>query len=219
MNKTDIEWTDFSWNPVTGCLHGCKYCYARALYKWRGFDWKPAFHENRLNEPSKERFVKIFVCSVADLFGEWVPREWIDRVFNVVNNNPDNIFQFLTKNPKRLIEFSPYPDNCWIGCSATDQRMTNNSLYFLEGIKAKIRYISFEPLLDSINIEFNKRLDWVIIGPQTGAGANQPNPEWVHHLIYSSNKDGIPIFMKPKLVWHNPSRDFPEFSFPGSLFR
>lgn len=218
MNKTAIEWTDFSWNPVTGCLNTCPYCYARAISERFKTSFKPAFHADRLDQPFKETMKMIFVCSVAELFGDWIDKEWIKRVIEVAWNCPQNIFQFLTKNPKRLIEFSPYPDNCWIGCTATDQKMADKALLYLDKINAKIRFISFEPLLDSIEVEFKGRLDWIIIGACTGARANQPDPGWVRSLIDAAGEEGLPVFMKPNLIWHNPTRDFPQYRYSGGLF-
>jgi protein gp37 len=129
MNRTRIEWCDRTWNPVTGCLHGCPYCYARNLV-WRfgktygapkkinsldmpiydeehyqvqyPFGFAPTFLRYRLEEPQLiKQPQNIFVCSMADLFGEWVPDEWIDKVFDVCNGAPQHRFLFLTKNPKR----------------------------------------------------------------------------------------------------------------------
>jgi len=218
MKKTKIEWTDFSWNPVTGCLNDCPYCYARAIYKRFQYSFEPAFHPDRLNQPFKITNKMIFVCSVAELFGDWIDKKWIARIFEVARECPENIFQFLTKNPKRLIEFSPYPDNCWIGCTATNQTMANNALAYLDKIKAKIRFISFEPLLSGIDVEFKDKLEWIIIGACTGERSSQPGPGWVRALIDAAGKESIPIFMKPNLVWKDPPRDYPDFKFQGSLF-
>ena len=119
MNRTRIEWTDFTWNPVTGCLHDCDYCYARKLTVRfpanfpSGF--APAFHPERLGQPCRvKRSSRVFVCSMADLFGAWVPDDWIGAVFDAVRSCPRHTFQFLTKNPARYASLD-LPANAWYG--------------------------------------------------------------------------------------------------------
>ena len=109
MNKTKIEWTNWTWNPVVGCKHNCWYCYGKRIAK-RFFkdnpNYEPKFYPERLKEPyTLKKPSKIFVCSMADLFGDWVKMNWIERVIKVVKENPQHTFQFLTKNPKRYLEF------------------------------------------------------------------------------------------------------------------
>jgi len=208
--KRRIEWTEKSWNPISGCKNTCYYCYARDRYQRHGWSFEPTFHPDRLSYPLKRKNPTLFfVCSVAELFGSWVPREWIDSVFDITKKCPQHIFQFLTKNPEKLLEFSPYPKNCWMGCSAIDQAMTETSLSYLDKVKAKIRFISFEPLLDSVDIEFGGRLEWIIIGACTGTYARQPKKNWVNSLLSSAERENIPVFIKPNLVWDNPPMNFP----------
>ena len=219
MNKTKIEWTDYSWNPVTGCLNNCQYCYAKRMYQKNGRSFKPEFHEDRLNQPlNLKGSKKIFVCSVADLFGDWIPKEWIDNVFSIVKKCPNHTFQFLTKNPKRLLEFSPYPENAWMGCTATSQEMAENSIFYLSKIRASIRFLSCEPLLSKIIIspEDMKIINWLIIGACTGHMASQPQKEWVETLTSIGRQAGCAIFFKPNLIHPNPPHEFPDDS---ALFR
>ncbi len=111
MNKTHIEWTDFTWNPVTGCQHDCWYCYVKKI---RNYDRTPAFHPERILEPmDRKKPSKIFVCSTGDLFGTWVPDEWIAKVKKTIAYCPNHIFQLLTKNPKRYKDWV-FPGNCWL---------------------------------------------------------------------------------------------------------
>ena len=148
MNKTRIEWCDSTWNPVTGCKHGCPYCYARRVagrfgeaqratgdhhilqappvstpYPY-GFD--PTFHRYRLDEPAhKTKGQTIFVCSMADLFGPWVPIRWIVEVLDACRKAPQHRYLFLTKHPKRYIELEhmallPHEDNFWFGSTVTN---------------------------------------------------------------------------------------------------
>ena len=204
MNLTKIEWTDFTWNPITGCLHGCHFCYARRMAETRlrgrcGYPidepFSPTFHEYRLREPSQKRNpAKIFVCSMGDLMGAWVPAQWIQQVLSVIANNPQHTFQLLTKNPQRYLEFD-YPDNVWCGASLESQ----NELYRLEvlkQVKAEVRFVSIEPLLSDIQADFDG-IEWVIIGAMTGPKAIKPRIEWIDTILAQSN--GIPVFLKDNL--------------------
>lgn len=118
MNKTKIEWCDVSWNPGTGCHHDCPYCFARSMARrFKGGDFEPKFHPERLDEPLKEKQSKvIFLGSNCDLWGCWVPREWIERVLAVVEKARHHVFVTLTKNPARYQEFD-LPMNLWPGAS------------------------------------------------------------------------------------------------------
>lgn len=242
MNKSKIEWCDYSWNPVTGCLHGCEYCYARRItdrfspnckevqaaahyvgiglkglyeiedpWAWGErtlpypFGFSPTFHKYRLDEPSrKTKGVKIFVCSMADLFGEWVPDKWIDEVMKVVAKNPRHKFIFLTKSPSRYLRLAekgmlPAMENAWFGSTITtpeDEFWWSN---------AHNTFVSIEPILadfSSAGDEEIKKVDWVIIGAMTGPGAkdHQPKKEWIENIINDCRLTGTPIFMKNNLA-------------------
>jgi protein gp37 len=116
--------------------------------------FEPAFHPDRLCEPDKvQKPSKIFVCSMADLFGDWVPWEWIKRVLSAAHMNPQHTFQFLTKNPARYQEFNPWPDNCWLGTTVTNQEDADARVPELLKAQAKVRFVSAEPLLGEINLE------------------------------------------------------------------
>ncbi len=202
MNKTSIEWTDYTWNPVTGCLKNCSYCYASAISKRFHISFKPTFHPERLEEPIKlKKPSKIFVCSMADLFGEWVPSEWIHRVLDVVKACPQHTFQFLTKDPKRYSEFTPFYNNVWIGATATDQAYWRYAQFWLASVNAPVKFISVEPFLHRINPFFDGMKfipDWLIIGACTGKEAKQPDPEWVKLLEQSCK--GVSVFHKDNLI-------------------
>lgn len=165
MNKTKIDWCDSTWNPVTGCLHGCEYCYARRIAnrfsgggeKWKDdnlfvldekfyveelekacpypYGFKPTLHRYRLDEYTNKKGRNIFVCSMADLFGEWVPDSWIDEVFKACEKAPQHNYLFLTKNPERYIKSEkekrlPWADNFWFGSSVT--RLSDKYAWFTE---------------------------------------------------------------------------------------
>jgi len=207
VQKTGIEWTDQSWNPVTGCKHNCDYCYARDIHHRFGRTWEPTFHPNRLQQPrKKKKSLMIFVCSMADLFGSWVPQIWIDAVLNEVVNSPQHIFQFLTKNPERLLEQS-WPENSWVGASTTTKKQMERAMAVLPNVKANVRFISAEPLLEPVRQ--TKHIEWTIIGAQTGRGAHQPPVEWVNNLSADARKFGSSLFYKPNLNWSKPPREYP----------
>lgn len=209
MNKTNIEWTDFTWNPVTGCRNGCPYCYARDLYQRHGWSFAPAFHPERLDQPRKRRGAgRVFVCSVADLFGSWVPSDWIDQVMGIIRSCPNHTFQLLTKNPARLQEYSPFPENVWAGVTAVDQSMAESAVSRLRKIEAPVKFVSCEPLLGPIDVDLSG-IDWLIIGGCTGPLKRQPENDWVERLVGRGREAGSAVFLKKNLTWPNPPREFP----------
>jgi protein gp37 len=209
MNRTKIEWTDMSWNPVTGCLHDCEYCYARAISSRFKRSFEPEFHEKRIRQPLKENKSKrIFVCSMADLFGDWVDHEWIERVLHICKLSKQHTFQFLTKNPDRLLEFE-FPDNCWIGCTAVDQEMYDKASVVLSQFDKQITFLSCEPLLGEIELDWLP--DWLIVGACSNPKPSQPDKEWVLNMVNYAKLNKIPVFLKPNLKVFNHSlfKEFP----------
>jgi len=225
MNKTKIDWCDYSWNPVTGCLHGCEYCYARRIANRFGehrdekgvvelhykrdnpypYDFYPTFHKYRLDEPSrKTKGVNIFVCSMADLFGEWVPDEWIQKVFKACEKAPQHRYLFLTKNPGRYIKLYdknilPNRDNLWLGTTCTTSR---DEFIWFKDMNFK-SFISIEPILEPFGELVNPDFftDWVIIGAETGNRKDKviPKKEWIMEIKEQCRNAGVPIFMKESL--------------------
>ncbi|MDR0472328.1 MAG: phage Gp37/Gp68 family protein [Treponema sp.] len=227
MQKTKIEWCDYTWNPVTGCLHNCPYCYARKVAKRFGknyigpdaiftldkrdgfypFGFAPTFHRYCLNGP---QFIKtpknIFVCSMADLFGRWVPDEWILRVFSACAEAPQHRYLFLTNNPSRYekdIENILPNDRFWFGTTVTNEK---TSYYFSNSHNT---FLSIEP----IQSDFNKALsllfvNWVIVGAETGnrKGKVIPKREWIENIVNRCREQGIPVFLKSSLAstWGEP---------------
>ncbi|HDY68985.1 MAG TPA: DUF5131 family protein [Candidatus Scalindua sp.] len=208
MNKSKIEWTDYTWNPVTGCKKGCFYCYGKKINDRFGKDFKPRMWWDRLDQPIKEKKPsKIFVCSMADLFGDWLPDDTINYVLDTVRKCPHHTFQFLTKNPKRYYWF-PMPDNCWRGVTITKGKAKIFSL-----VDSGIRFVSCEPLLGWIDFK-GCSFDWIIIGAMTGhlAKKYQPKYEWIQDILYHADSSKIPVFMKNNLkpIWKGKLRqEFP----------
>ncbi|GAJ14303.1 unnamed protein product [marine sediment metagenome] len=156
MQKTKIEWCDMTWNPVVGCKHNCKYCYARRMNDRFKFipDWNvPKFYPERLHQPyGKFPAAKIFVVSMGDLFGNWVPKDWIEAVIKVALDCSMHQFMFLTKNPGRYHEFT-FSENCWLG--ATVERLNDEGydrMSHLNATKTNAKkFLSIEPILGSFN--------------------------------------------------------------------
>ena len=233
MNKTKIEWCDYTWNPVTGCLNNCSYCYARKIAeRFRGSKafpngFEPTFYPKRLREPyALQKPSKIFVCSMGELFGEWIvdrkgatplpehfaPQLILEQVLGVAQSNPQHTFIFLTKCPQNLSRWNPWPDNAWVGVSATNADQFLEAICGLVMVKAKVRFISFEPLLEFIPvIGVVNFLDWLIIGAQTQP-YRPPRLEWVLEIVEAADRAGIPVFLKDNikpLMGDNLRQEFP----------
>jgi len=222
MNKTGIEYVDYTWNPVTGCYHDCGYCYARRLAETRmndiypnGFDY--TFWEDRLDEPVGAEPSSILVSSMGDLFGKWVPDEDIKKVSEAARKVPKHDYLFLTKNPgsmwyrmSRRAEVIP-PENFWFGTSVENQDSIERAGKLPTDANT---FVSFEPLLGKIQLrdllwELG-RVDWVIIGAKTGPDAQQPKVEWVERILFWADDHDTPVFIKDNLKWSVKVRNFPD---------
>lgn len=256
--KTKIDWADATWNPVTGCLHGCEYCYARRIaerfrpeyvsgmygtnesevssrtnyelkepmrrcrYESDGvkllyektaypFGFVPTFHRYRLEEPQRWKKPRnIFVCSMADLFGAWVPDEWIRQVFEACDAAPQHRFLFLTKNPSRYKELEnllplhrrpPAVAEMWFGHSYTG----TGDYKPMQLHPAHSRFVSIEPLLHDLSEQDMMIVaatnDWIIIGAETGhrKGKVIPKKSCVDGIVYYAKRNNVPVFMKESL--------------------
>ena len=217
-----IEWAKWSWNPVTGCLHGCEYCYARDIAnRFSPTKFAPTLYPDRLtasdrtkipeNRKDEEGINTVFVCSMADLFGDWVPQEWIDQVLDAVRNAPEWNFIFLTKNPKRYIGIE-WPENAWVGTTVDTQERVEAAVDAFSQIEANVKFLSCEPLKEHLQFnseEYNIKgewlsvFNWVIIGGQSetsGMSADQPEWEWVESLHNQARNAGCAIYWKPNLT-------------------
>lgn len=232
-SETKIDWCDSTWNPVTGCLHGCEYCYARKIAERFStekknkrpylpvldvptrrvrtkpepypYGFKPTFHRYKLDEPQKWKKPRnIFVCSMADLFGEWVPDEWIQEVFKACDAAPQHRYIFLTKNPHRyydLIEkgILTEHDNWWLG-STIDGDSAKKKRFQERGYNS---FVSIEPLLEPIYVGLGSfgSDEWVIIGAETGIrkGKVVPDRSWIDLIVSAANITRMKVFMKESL--------------------
>ncbi|HLW67366.1 MAG TPA: phage Gp37/Gp68 family protein [Gemmataceae bacterium] len=210
MTATSIEWTEATWNPLTGCTKispGCTHCYAeRMALRLRamgqanyanGFDL--TLHKHMLEVPlrwKKPRF--IFVNSMSDLFHRDVPEEFIFRVFDVMRRASQHTFQVLTKRSDRLAELSAridWPENVWMGVSVENADYSFR-IDHLRQTGAKVRFLSVEPLLGSIpNLDL-QGIDWVIVGGESGPGARPMQAEWVRDIRDQCRRAGVAFFFK-----------------------
>lgn len=249
LNKTPIEYCDYTYNPITGCLNGCPYCFARRIAERFGrcrieacrylsmskildlegpllkttkqgkntiapypFGFTPTFHRYRLGEPARlKKPSRIFVGSMSDMFGEWVPDEWIKKVLEDCWKAPHHKYLLLTKNPSRYVKlWQKMPvytvlmlNNTISGATITCQKDIDN---FDETTRGHINFYSVEPLLGTINM-YNAlikcSLRWVIVGAQTGPGAVKPQVEWVQSIVEQCRAANVPVFLKGNLkgIW------------------
>ena len=221
FQKTDnIEWAFWSWNPITGCYHDCIYCYARDIanrYYPQKFD--AAILPHRLTIPryqqppthAKEQigYKNIFTCSMADLFGKWVPQPWIDAVLDTVRKSPQWNFLFLTKFPIRLSE-QTWPDNAWVGCTVDRQARVASAERAFRKVKAGLKWLSCEPLLEPLTFTSLEMFDWIVIGGQTKstqAPAFDPPWEWIESLVNQARAAGCKVYFKTNL--HARPKEYP----------
>lgn len=210
MSSSKIEWTESTWNPVTGCTKisaGCLNCYAERMAKRlqamgqanyaNGFE--VTLHPHVLEYPLKLRKPQvIFVNSMSDLFHEDVPLEFIQQVFDVIERAKQHTFQILTKRAERLEELSPlldWPGNLWMGVTVENQNCSFR-IDHLRRVPAAIRFLSMEPLLSSVEDMNLENIDWVIVGGESGPGARPIEKDWVRDILRQCQTANIPFFFK-----------------------
>lgn len=215
MNKTKIGWSDYSWNPITGCSLRCEYCYAKRfaerLAGRAGYPlddpFRPTFHEDKLRDPEKvKRPGRVFTCSMGEIFDPMVDPEWLRLIFDEMRRCPQHTFLILTKQPQELRRHE-FPDNCWVGVTV-DVRSRLGALDLLRASSARVKFVSFEPLLEPLepNLE---GIDWVIIGGKTGVRPFIPPREWAQTIINNARQSGCAVFLKENLEWTEIIREFP----------
>lgn len=209
-DKSAIEWTDATWNPVTGCTKvspGCKHCYAERLAHRLQAMKNPRYrngfavtlHPDQLTLPLRWRTPRrIFVNSMSDLFHEAVPTDYIRRVFETMAQADWHVFQVLTKRAERLAALArdlPWPPNVWQGVSVENVRYTSRIRY-LSAAPASVRFLSVEPLLGSIPKLPLGGIDWVIVGGESGPGHRTVDPAWVREIRDQCVVAAVPFFFK-----------------------
>jgi len=203
-----IDWTNFSWNPIKGvCKHDCDYCYMKRIQDRFKHNPEVRLAEKTLNCKLPKEPCRIFVGSNHDIFGEWIPKEWIDWIIHRTIDDQQITFQFLTKNPKRYEEFT-FPDNCWLGTTIDTQKRADQNPRLMSGIK-NLQFISFEPLLEEIELDL-RDVGWVIIGANSNPGAEKPKKEWPDKLIAQARQHNIPVWMKDNFGYPERIKEFPQ---------
>ncbi len=216
VTRSRIEWTQHTWNPVTGCTNvspGCKHCYARIFAERLKAMGVPSYangfavtlQPDRLLEPLKRKTPTVyFVNSMSDLFHEQVPFAYVDKVFAVIDQASHHQFQILTKRADRMAEYFAtrgVPNNAWLGVSVENRKHGAPRIAPLAKIKAGVRFLSVEPLIDDPGRLPLRGIHWVIVGGESGRGARPMNPEWVRKIRDQCLKAGIPFFFKQWGAW------------------
>jgi protein gp37 len=210
-SPSKIEWTDQTWNPVTGCTKispGCKHCYAERLAKRLQHMGAPGYengfrltlHPTRLDAPLKRRKPTAwFVNSMSDLFHEQVPFEFIDRIFETIKATPQHRYQILTKRPERMEAYfrkcAP-PANAWLGTSVEDREYGLPRIAVLQRIQSSIRFLSIEPLLEDVGVLDLAGIAWVIVGGESGPRARPMKAEWARSIRDQCSRAGVAFFFK-----------------------
>ena len=212
MNRSKIEWTDYTWNPIKGiCPVGCWYCYARRMYQRFGWDETIRLDSDELVRPMVlSKPSKIFICSTFEIFSP-VVSHLKDLIFQVIEKCPQHTFQILTKLPQNIDR--PMPDNVFLGVSITGDNLRSdfNKAKDLEETQAKTKFISCEPLFERPVLVL---VDWIIIGKLTQHGHKyDPKRIWIEEIVSFAQEENIPIFLKDNLkeIWGEELiQEFPE---------
>ena len=215
MKTTKIEWTDKTWNPITGCSKkstGCLHCYAEVMSrrlqamgqeKYRnGFEL--TLHERCLNEPvTWKGSHNIFVCSMSDIFHEEVPFDFVDKMFEIIKKTPQHRYQILTKRAERMKEYFStryIPSNVWLGVTV-EAKSSIPRIDCLRNQKASVKFLSCEPLVEDLgNIDLSG-IDWVIVGGESGIQARPMKEEWVLNIKEQVETQGAAFFFKQWGTW------------------
>lgn len=205
--RSAIEWTDRTWNPTTGCNKvspGCKFCYAEAITKRFKQNFPEGFrfviHPDRLDEPRRwKKSSRIFVNSMSDLFHEDMPIDFLKRIFNVMEECPQHVFQILTKRSKRMVDIAAehilnWPPNVWVGVSVETQNYVHR-IDHLRQIPANVRFLSCEPLLGPLELNLDG-IHWVITGGESGPKHRPIEPEWVTSIRNQCRASNVAFFHK-----------------------
>jgi protein gp37 len=210
-SQSRIEWTELTWNPVTGCTKispGCKFCYAEKFAKRLqamgapGYEdgFAVALHPDRLDHPRRrKRATTWFVNSMSDLFQEKVPFSYVDRVMEVIADTPQHRYQLLTKRAERMAKYCKgrtVPKNAWLGVSVEDKKYGVPRIDVLRGMDVSVRFLSIEPLLEDIGGIDLAGISWVIVGGESGPKARPMRAEWARAIQTQCELSDVAFFFK-----------------------
>jgi protein gp37 len=233
FNQTNdsVDWANWTWNPVTGCEHGCKFCYAREIANSERMaavypnKFEPTYHPYRLDAPKNtkrkesgdERDGRVFVCSMADLFGKWVPTPWIKSVFDACLESPEWEYLFLTKWPARYAQM-PLLKKAWYGASVIQQSDVARVEKAMAAFQTDcVKWISLEPMLGPITFNDLSWCNLVVIGGQTSTTQPEgyvpefaPEFDWVVNVVNECREFGVPYYIKANLGMTRPGMNLPK---------
>jgi len=216
MRKSKIEWTEQTWNPSAGCTKissGCKNCYAETMairlqaMGVEGYEngFKFNIVPSRLNDPYKRKIPTVyFVNSMSDIFHKDMPEEYLDRIFEVIENTPHHTYQILTKRADRMYDYfskNPVPSNVWLGVTVENKQQGLPRIDRLRHLKAKLLFLSIEPLLEDLGTINLTNIGWVIVGGESGNRARPMDKEWVVNIKKQCETEGIAFFFKQWGTW------------------
>lgn len=215
MAESKIEWTDKTWNPITGCTKkstGCQHCYAEVMarrlkamgQKKYANGFAITLHEECLEEPLSWRGAhNIFICSMSDLFHEKVPFSFIERVFHAIEQTPKHRYQILTKRAERMAEYFQnhiIPDNVWLGVTV-EAKSSRFRIDCLRELPAPVKFLSCEPLVEDLGKLNLNGIDWVIVGGESGSQARPMQEKWVLNIRKQTELQGTRFFFKQWGTW------------------
>jgi protein gp37 len=219
MNRTKIDWCDFSWNPIVGCRNGCSWCYASRQAKRMKhrcmdcYNFKPHIHPERLGQPLKVKKPSlIFADSMGDFWDAGVEQGWRDAVYDAMEFTPQHTYFLLTKQPQNIKDGKKIPKNCFVGVSITcfDDRWRVAKLITNTGKKVK-HFLSLEPLLDDNVSEYIYLVDWVIVGCLTGVKKGfKPKTETITEIVNNCKRLEIPLFIKNNCDYRKKIQQYPK---------
>ena len=214
--QSKIEWTEMTWNPMTGCSKvspGCKHCYAETMAKRLQAMQTPGYENGfdisllseRLEQPLKRKKQTVyFVNSMSDLFHEKASFAFLDDVFDVIARTPQHTYQILTKRSGRMAKYFTKrvpPQNAWLGVSVEDKKYGLPRIDHLRTIPAKVRFLSVEPLLEDLGFINLDEIHWVIVGGESGPKARPMEPEWVDNIKHQCESSDVSFFFKQWGGW------------------
>lgn len=215
MKTSKIEWTDKTWNPITGCTKvssGCQNCYAEIManrlkamsqFKYRN-GFLPTTHEKCLDEPYQwKQPHNIFVCSMSDLFHEAICDAFIDKIFETIRNTTHHNYQILTKRAQRMNAYfstREVPANVWLGVTV-DVSSSKSRIEYLRAIPAKIKFLSCEPLLEDLGTLDFTNINWIIVGGESGHKARPMKIDWISAIKIQADNQGALFFFKQWGTW------------------
>ncbi len=227
--RSNIEWTEMTWNPVTGCTkvsQGCKHCYAERMAKRleaMGSDryrngFQVTLHPDLLDVPRRWRQPRVvFVNSMSDLFHDDIPPAYIERVFATMRDCPHHTFQVLTKRSERLAELAPelpWPENVWMGVSVESARVLNR-VRDLQRVPAAVRFLSLEPLIGPLDALPLDGIHWAIVGGESGPKARPMRKDWVTSIFRQCRAARVPFFFKQ---WGGVRKDLTGRELNGRIY-